>query len=90
MKTLVVPPSGGFLGAPPEGSTSTVHLVARASRTRCIRWRNDCTPAGVPAISRAVERSDTPGSESKRELHPGGVQASIAVEISSQTRSAIQ
>ena len=32
-------------------------------------------PAGVPAISRAVERSDTPGSESKIELHPGGVPA---------------
>ena len=38
-----------------------------------------CTPAGVPAISRAVERSDTPGLESRLELHPGGGPARTAI-----------
>ena len=41
----------------------------------------DRTPAGVPAISRVVERSDTPGSRSKIEVHPGGVPAPLVNEI---------
>src|SRR5260370_17962086 len=36
------------------------------------------TPEGVVAISRAVERSDTPGLELKLKSHPGGMPASIA------------
>src|SRR5258708_3677391 len=47
----------------------------------CFRWRSVCTPVGVPAISRVVERSDTPDSGSKMTLHPGGVPAPIAVAV---------
>src|SRR5207253_1478721 len=52
-------------------------------------WRRLCTPAGVPAISRGLSAAIPPVPESRMELHPEWVPASVAVEISADSRRRI-
>ena len=44
------------------------------------------TPRGVTAISRAVERSDTPGQETYEQPHPGGVPVRFRIQKRSPPR----
>src|SRR5207244_10807130 len=64
--------SGGWPGQ--SGPSPTTHSWSFELATPT-NWQSFCTPAGVPASSRVVERSDTAGPEQKLELHPRGVTA---------------
>jgi hypothetical protein len=77
---------GPSLRIPPHGRKACLPRIEDLRSCTVARSGDrPCTPEGVPAISRAVERSDTPGFESIMILHPGRGASTVELRFAFDT-----